>query len=190
MIIAIECRWRRRHTKNILENWMRRSSMLTLSIRRCVVVIVLVYDQISLFVFFFSFLFWFFFFCNSEIISHKGLGNSYVFFWLFLSSYKTAPNYSGRDGGKVSYSGLCLLYSFDYLPLRAKVFCVIQLIWKWCYCRKQVLQTGCDDQSLRLSDLQQQYEFKCNEIEVCTVPVLYLMIWSFGLITWDVNNVN
>lgn len=121
MIIAIECRWRRRHTKNILENWMRRSNMLTLSIRRCVVVIVLVYDQISLF-FFFSFLFWFFFFCNSEIISRKGLGNSYVFFWLFLSSYKTAPNYSGRDGGKVSYSGLCLLYSFDYLPLRAKVF--------------------------------------------------------------------
>ena len=142
-------------------------------------------------VFFFPlFCFGFLFFCNSEIISHKGLGNSYVFFWLFLSSYKTAPNYSGRDGGKVSYSGLCLLYSCDYLPLRAKVFCVIQLIWKWCYCRKQVLQTGCDDQSLRLSDLQQQYEFKCNEIEVCTVPVLYLMIWSFGLITWDVNNVN
>lgn len=140
--------------------------------------------------FFFLFFVLVFFFGNSEIISRKGLGNSYVFFWLFLSSYKTAPNYSGRDGGKVSYSGLCLLYSFDYLPLRAKVFCVIQLIWKWCYCRKQVLQTGCDDQSLRLSDLQQQYEFKCNEIEVCTVPVLYLMIWSFGLITWDVNNVN
>ena len=39
-----------------------------------------------------------------------------------------------------------------------------------------MLQTGCDDQSLRLSDLQQQYEFKCNEIEVCTVSD-DLIIW-------------
>ena len=34
------------------------------------------------------------------------------------------------------------------------------------YCRKQSLQVEFDDQLLRMTELQQQYNFKCDEVEV------------------------
>ena len=33
------------------------------------------------------------------------------------------------------------------------------------------LQVEFDDQLLRLTELQEQYEFKCNEVGVCTVHI-------------------